>query len=180
MEFELIKLETNEKMENYINQYKINISKISIGRANPEILSSIKVIYYENLTPLNEIASISIPEPTQLLIKPFDISINKDIANVINNSNISIQAVEEGNKVRMTFPPLTTETRKELVKSLSNYTEQSKVQIRLVRQDINKKIKNANLSEDLERDYLNEIQEITNKYILKIDELTKLKDLMTI
>lgn len=180
MELELVQLE--EKMQNYVNKYISNISTISTGRANPEILNSIKITYYNSLMLIKEIASISIPEPRQLLIKPYDKNINKEIVGAINNSNISIHAVDEGDKVRMTFPILTEERRKELVKSLSTFTEQAKVGIRLVRQEANKNIKNSDISEDQEKEELKNIQDITDKYILKIDEITKEKseDLMTI
>lgn len=183
MELELYKMEAQEKMDHAIDSYKGNISKISTGRANPAILSSIKVVYYETPTLINEVASISVPEPRQLLIKPFDMSINADIASVINKTDIGIQAVDEGDKVRMTFPELTTERRKELVKSLSKYTEQAKISIRSARQDANKSIKaDDELTEDDERRYLEEIQKQTDKSILLVDELTKEKekDLMTI
>ena len=180
MELELSKLE--DKMQAHVNKYILNISKISTGRANPEILSSIKVIYYDTPTSIVEISSITIPEPRQLLIKPYDVKINKDIAVAINNSNISILAVDEGDRVRMTFPVLTEERRKELVKDLSTFTEQAKVGIRLVRQEANKDIKSDDISEDQEREELKNIQEITDKYIAKVDEITKKKteDLMTI
>lgn len=180
MELELIELE--EKMQDYVNKYISNISKISTGRANPEILSSIKIMYYDSPISIHEIASITIPEPRQLLIKPYDLKINKEIVGAINNSNISIPAVNEGDRVRMTFPILTEERRKELVKSLSTFTEQAKVGIRLVRQEANKIIKNNDISEDQEREEFKNIQVITDKYISKVDEVTKKKteDLMTI
>ena len=180
MELELLKIE--EKMQDYVNKYISNISKISTGRANPEILSSIKVNYYDSSMSIHEIASITIPEPMQLLIKPYDLKINKEIVSAINNSNIAIPAVNEGDRIRMTFPVLTEERRKELVKSLSTFTEQAKVGIRLVRQEANKIIKNNDISEDQEREEVKNIQDITDKYISKVDEVTKKKseDLMTI
>lgn len=183
MELELYKMDAEDKMDHAVSSYQSNISKISTGRANPAILNSVKVMYYETLTPINELASISVPEPRQLLIKPFDMSINKDISSAINNSNLGVQAVDEGEKTRMSFPELTTERRRELVKSLSKYTEQAKISIRAARADANKSIKaDDELSEDSEREYLESIQQLTNTYIAKIDELTKEKekDLMTI
>lgn len=183
MELELYKMDAEDKMEHSVSSYQSNISKISTGRANPAILDSVKVVYYETPTPINEIASISVPEPRQLLIKPFDMSINKDIVSAINNSNLGVQAVDEGEKTRISFPELTTERRRELVKSLSKYTEQAKISIRSARADANKGIKaDDELSEDVEREYLESIQQLTNTYITKIDELTKAKekDLMTI
>lgn len=183
MELELYKMEAQEIMENSINKYEINLSKISTGRANPQILNSVKIIYYETQTSLHELANISVPEPRQLLIKPFDISISKDIAAAINNSKLGVNAVDEGDKIRIAFPELTTERRRELVKSLVSYTEQARVGVRNGRQEANKAIKHdEELSEDEERLFLNEIQKITDFHIEKIEKLTKEKekDLMTI
>ena len=183
MEYELYELEAQDKMEQAIESYRSNLSKISAGRANPQLLSSIKVIYYETLTPLVEIAAISVPEPRQLLIKPFDRSVNKDIVSAINKASLGVNAVDEGDKARITIPEVTTQRRKELVKSLAKFTEQGKIQVRNARQEANKAIKaDDELSEDVEKSYLEEIQKLTNKFTTKVDEMTKAKekDLMTI
>ena len=183
MEYELYELEAQDKMEQALEGYRANLSKISAGRANPQLLSSVKVIYYETLTPLVEIAAISVPEPRQLLIKPFDRSVNKDIVSAINKASLGVNAVDEGDKARITIPEVTTQRRKELVKSLAKYTEQAKVQVRNARQEANKAIKaDEELSEDAEKAYLEEIQKLTNKFTAKVDEMTKAKekDLMTI
>ena len=183
MELDLYKLEAIEKMEEAISSYKNNLRKISAGRANPGILDGIKVDYYETLTPINELANITVPEARQLLIKPYDMSINKDIVSVINNSRLGVQAVDEGEKTRITFPELTTERRNELVKSLAKYTEQSKIAVRAARADANKRIKvDEELSEDEERSYLEAIQKLTDEHVSKIDLITKEKekDLITI
>ena len=183
MEYELYELEAQDKMEQALEGYRANLSKISAGRANPQLLSSVKVVYYETLTPLVEIAAISVPEPRQLLIKPFDRSVNKDIVSAINTASLGVNAVDEGDKARITIPEVTTQRRKELVKSLAKYTEQAKVQVRNARQEANKAIKaDEELSEDAEKAYLEEIQKLTNKFTAKVDEMTKAKekDLMTI
>lgn len=183
MEYELYELEAQDKMEQALEGYRANLSKISAGRANPQLLSSVKVIYYETLTPLVEIAAISVPEPRQLLIKPFDRSVNKDIVSAINKASLGVNAVDEGDKARITIPEVTTQRRKELVKSLAKYTEQARVQVRNARQEANKAIKaDEELSEDAEKAYLEEIQKLTNKFTAKVDEMTKAKekDLMTI
>ena len=182
MELELIQIDAEDKMQTALDTYSSNISKISTGRANPGILSSIKVIYYDSPSPINEIASITVPEPRQLLIKPYDMSVTADIASAINKTDIGINAVDEGDKIRMTFPELTTDRRKELVKSLAKYTEQAKISIRAARQDANKYLKANELPEDDERHELEEIQKLTDKYIGKVDQITKEKekDLMTI
>lgn len=183
MEIELYKLDAEEHMEKALTNYKSNLTKISAGRANPAILESVRVNYFETPTPINQIAAISVPEPRQLLVKPFDISTTKDVVAAINKASLGVSAVDEGDKARITIPEVTTERRKELVKFLSEYTEQAKIQIRSARQAANKGIKaDQDLSEDDQRFYQDEIQKLTDKYIGLIDETTKLKekDLMTI
>ncbi len=183
MEFELYEMEAKDLMKKSIEQYRSNLTKISVGRANPVILESVVVDYFDTPTPLVQIASISVPDPKQLLIKPFDMSINKDIVTAINKASLGITAVDEGDKTRITMPDITTERRKDLVKSLSKYTEQAKILIRSARQDANKNIKSDDeLSEDDEKTYLNEIQNLTNKFTSEVDSLTKEKEaaLMTI
>lgn len=109
MELDLYLLELDEHSDKAISHYKFELSKISTGRANPQIVKGIKVDYYGIMTPLEELANISVPEPQQLLIKPYDISSVKDIAKALLNANLGINPVDEGNQVRMTFPTLTTE-----------------------------------------------------------------------
>jgi len=183
MELELYKMEAEESMDKALFNYKNNLTKINAGRANPALLDSVKVDYFETPTPINQLAAISVPEPRQLLIKPFDMSINKDITASINKASLGVVAVDEGDKTRITLPEVTTERRRELVKSLSNYTEQAKVQIRSARQNANKGIKgDEELSEDEQRSFQDEIQKLTDKFIAQVDETTKAKekDLMTI
>ena len=183
MELELYKMEAKDGMQEAISSYQVNLNKISAGRANPQLLNSVKVDYYETLTPLNELASISVPEPRQLLVKPFDMNINKDIVSAINSASLGVQAVNEGHQARITIPALTQERRRELVKSLTQYTEQARVKVRQARQDANKMIKaDEELTEDDERIYLDAIQKLTDEHINIINEMTKEKekDLMTI
>ncbi|CAM9102969.1 ribosome recycling factor [Mycoplasma marinum] len=183
MELDLYLMEAEEGMQKAIDNYKINMSKISTGRANPMILNSIKIEYYGTLTPINQLSSISVPEPRQLLIKPFEQNINKDIVSVINSSSLGVNAIDEGHQARINFPELTTDRRRQYVKQLSEYTEQSKISVRSARQEANKMIKkDEELSEDDIRHYLEEIQKLTNSYISKVDLATKEKttELMTI
>ena len=180
---ELLQLEFEEKAEKAMETYKSNLSKIQVGRANPQILSSIKIDYYDVPTPISQVATISVPEPRQLLIKPFDLSLTKLIVGSINSSQLGVLAVDEGDKARMTFPMLTTDRRRELVKSLAKYTEQARVAIRQARQEANKDVKaSEELSEDDVKHFEGEVQKWTDKNIKKIEETTKIKenDLMTI
>ncbi len=183
MELDLYLMEAEEGMSVAIENYGINISRISAGRANPMILNSVKMDYYGTPTPINQLSSVSVPEPRQLLIKPFEQNINKDIVAVINSASLGLNAVDEGHQTRITFPELTTDRRRQLVKNLSEYTEQAKIAVRAARQDANKMIKKDDeLSEDDVRGYLEEIQKLTNSHIAKIDTMTKEKtqELMTI
>lgn len=178
----MIQLVAEEQMQEAIKNYQMNISKISAGRANPNILDHIKVDYFDTLTPLNQIAQISVPEPRQLLIKPYDMTLTKSIVGVINSSSIGVNANDEGDKARITFPELTNERRRELVKSLGQYTEQARVKVRNARQEANKQLKALGLPEDQDKRELETIQKLTDKYIQNIDNETKKKesDLMTI
>lgn len=183
VEYELYELEAEEEMQKAISNYKNNLARINAGRANPNILSGIKVMYYDSLTPLNEIAGISVPEARQLLIKPFDASAIKEILKALNTSSLGLNGVNEGHQIRITFPEVTTQRRKELVKSLSTYAEQARVIIRTARQEVNKKIKNdEDLTEDEEKLYLANIQKVVDRFNGEVDKLTaeKEKELMTV
>ncbi|MHA3786542.1 ribosome recycling factor, partial [Mycoplasma sp. Z244C] len=159
MELEMYLLELEEKCDKAISHYRFELSKISTGRANPQIIKGVRVNYYDTLTPLEELANISVPEPQQLLIKPYDITSVKEIAKALEKANLGILPVDEGSQIRLTFPTLTTERRKEMTKSLAKLTENAKVGVRNARQDINKAIKaDEELSEDVQKNYLDRIQ----------------------
>lgn len=182
-DFEFLLMETEEKMETALTQYEANISKISVGRANPKILDHVKVDYYGTMTPVNQMANISVPEPRQLLIKPYDMTTTKLIVAAINIASLGVNAVDEGDKARISFPELTTERRREMVKSLGQYTEQARVKVRNARQDANKAIKGEDsIPEDDSKAMQDDVQKLTDKFISKIDEATKGKEseLMTI
>ncbi|UUM19323.1 ribosome recycling factor [Mycoplasma sp. 1018B] len=177
MEFELYNYEFDIEAQKVLDHYVFELSKISTGRANPQLVKGIKINYYDSLTSLEELANISVPEAQQLLIKPYDVSINKEITKVILAENLNVAVADEGNQVRLTFAPLTTEKRKELVKGLNKFTESAKVGIRNTRQNVNKRIKaDEELSEDLQRNYLDKIQKLTDEKIAHIDQLTKNKE----
>ncbi len=183
MELDMYLLTFLEESEKAINHYAFELSKISTGRANPQIIKGIRVNYYDTMTPLEELANVSVPEAQQLLIKPFDISCTHEIAKAILNANIGVNPVDEGNQVRLTFPSLTTERRREMVKSLSKITEAARVGVRNARQDVNKDIKaDEELSEDEQKRYLEAVQKEVDKRMAHIDTMTanKEKELMAI
>ena len=179
-EIDLMFLEIEEKMEKALESYNANLVKISVGRANPQILNSIKINYYGELTPINEIANISVPQALQLLIKPYQNDLVKQIIQALSSSNLHLNYVDEGDKVRITFPEVTTERRKELVKMFGQYTEQAKVSIRGARHEILKMIKELKLSEDEEKNQIDKVQKLTNRFIEKTNQrsLEKKAELM--
>ena len=161
----------------------MQITKVAIGRANPNLISKIKINYYDILTPIEELASISVIGALQLVVKPYDIASIKLMEKAILDYKLNVSIANEGHQLRITYPQLTTDKRKELVKQLSVITEQAKVGIRQARQEINKQIKNdEDLSEDLQKHYLEIIQKEIDKSIGKIQNIDQEKqnDLMTI
>ncbi|MCU4706408.1 ribosome recycling factor [Mycoplasma sp. CSL7503-lung] len=177
MDIELYLLELEEKNEKAIQHFKFEMSKLSTGRANPQIIKGVRINYYDTPTSLEELANISVPEPQQLLIKPYDLTSVKEITKALEKANLGILPVDEGNQVRLTFPALTRERRIEMVKNLKKLTENAKVGVRNSRQDVNKLIKaNDELSEDVVKNYLDIVQKHTDQNIEKINELSKEKE----
>ena len=182
-DIELEFLDAEEKMQKTLENYKNKLSRINTGQANPMLLSSIKVNYFGSLMHINELASISINEGTQLLIKPFDHNITRDVVAAINSANLGVQAKNEGDKARINFPKMTQEKRRQLVKSMATTTEEARINIRQIRQHLSKVIKKVDdISEDVTKDFLDDMQDLTNKYIEKVEKIkqAKEKDLLTI
>ncbi|MFA5692994.1 MAG: ribosome recycling factor [Acholeplasmataceae bacterium] len=181
-QIDLLLLEIEEKMEKSVHSLENEFNQIRTGRANPNLLDRIMVSYYGVLTPLKQLASIQIPEATQLYIKPFDPSTLKDIEAAINTSGLDLPPHNDGNGIRLMLPSLTEERRKSLVKDVEKLAEAGKVSIRNIRRDGNDQVKKLSLPEDNERIYLDDIQNLTNKYTELVDEKTKLKtnDLLNI
>ncbi len=183
---EMILLETEEKMELAIEALHREFSKIRTGRANPHLLDSVRVDYYGVPTPISQIGNIGVPEPTQLLIKPFDRSIVVAVEKAILAANIGVTPQNEGTQIRIVIPPLTTERRREFTKQARKLGEEFKVEIRNERRDgisaIKEMEKNSDISEDASKGYQDDIQVLTDKFNKKIDELVKEKeeDIMSI
>ena len=166
---EIKMLSTMEVLDNKLNS-------IRAGRANPAMLSGIMVDYYGTPTPIQSIANITVPEARQLFIKPFDRSAIKNIEKAINESNIGIAPSNNGEVVILTIPELTEERRREYVKQAKSLGEEAKVALRNIRQEDNDKIKKAELPEDEEKLYLEDVQELINKYNKIVDEKVKNKE----
>lgn len=172
--------EATIKMDQAIESFLKNLATVRAGRANPAILNSVFVEYYGAPTPLNQLATISAPEARLLMITPFDKSSIGEIEKAIQKADLGLAPSSDGNVVRISIPPLTEERRRELAKVVGKFAEESKVQLRNVRRETNDQLKkdekNGDLTEDDLRYYQDEVQEVTNRFIAKVDALTKEKE----
>ena len=172
--------EIEEKMERRLNGYSGELKTIRAGRANASVLDKIAIDYYGAMTPIQQVGAISSPDPRQLVIQPWDASVLKEIEKAINASEIGITPQNDGKVIRLNFPPLTEERRKELVKTVKKYTEEAKVQIRNARRDAlddyKKKKKDGDVTEDDLKEIEKDIQKLTDKYIKEIDDICAAKE----
>ncbi len=181
-----IKKQGAEKMEKCIAQLKKELTTIRTGRANPLILDRVLVDYYGAPTKLNQLSQVSVQDGTTLVITPFDKTIVKEIEKALIKADLGITPNSDGIVVRLVFPPLTADRRKELSKEVKAIGENSKVAIRNVRRDLGDEIKKAekaeNLPEDAVRDAQDSIQKLTDKYIKIIEDTVseKEKEVMTV
>lgn len=168
------------KMQKSVGSLKNEFASIRAGRANPAVLDKILVDYYGTPTPINQMAAVSVSEARVLVIQPWDKSLIKEIEKAIQASDIGINPANDGSVIRLTFPQLTEDRRKELVKDLKKYGEEAKVAIRSIRRDANDKLKamkkNSELTEDDLKQGEDKIQKLTDKYIKNIDEVVAEKE----
>jgi len=182
MDYNVVENKMNERIEYLVSE----LGNIRAGRANPQILNKISVEYYGTMTPLNQVASISVPEARQLVIAPWDKSLIGPIMKAIQVAELGINPMNDGNGIRLTFPELNEERRKEIVKTVKSLGEDTKVGIRNARRDAIDEAKKAQkageISEDDLRGVEEKIQKITDKYVAKVDELVtgKEKEVMEI
>ena len=178
--------DAESRMQKTIESVKGDFSAVRAGRANASVLDRIQVEYYGTPTPLNQVASVSSPDPRQLVIQPWDSSLLKAIEKAILTSELGINPQNDGRIIRLTFPQLTEERRKELTKQVRKYAENGKVAIRNIRRDAMDKVKAAKkkseITEDEAKDIEKKLQDVTDKYIKKVDELgaEKEKELMSV
>ena len=176
----------DEKMQKTIEVVKSNFAAVRAGRANAGVLDRITVEYYGAPTPLNQVANIGSPDPRTLTIQPYDMSLLKAIEKAIQTSDLGINPQNDGRVIRLSFPQLTEERRKELTKQVRKYGEEGKVALRNIRRDamddIKKKTKKSELTEDDQKKLEKELQDLTDKRCKDIDELTakKEKELMAV
>ena len=178
--------EFEEKMKKTISVYNENLSEIRAGRANPAILNKIRVDYYGTPTPINQVAGISVPEARLIVIQPWDASTLREIEKAIQASDIGINPSNDGRVIRLVFPALTEERRKQISKEVAQLAEDAKVGIRNIRRDcidkIKAKKKNSEITEDDQKYAEEKIQKITDEFIKKVDEIAdaKTKEIMEI
>ena len=178
-----MKLDTKEfveRMNKSINSYEYELDGVRAGRANPNVLSRINVDYYGSPTPINQIGSVSVPDARTIVIQPWDTSTLKDIEKAILASDIGITPANDGKVIRLVFPQLTEDRRKELKKQVSKLGEDAKVAIRNIRRDAMDKCKdmkkNSEMTEDEQKLSEKSIQDLTDKYIKEIDVITAAKE----
>lgn len=174
---------TKGKMSKSVESFESELSTVRTGIASASILDKIEVMYYGFKTPLNQVASISVPEPRMLMIKAYDKNTLKDIEKAIVEANIGLTPNNDGTVIRIIIPALTEERRKELCKQVSRYSEDCKVAIRNIRRDANDTIKkNKEVSEDTRKGLEEDVQKLTDEFIKKVDEIAKNKekDIMSI
>jgi ribosome recycling factor len=170
-----------EKMKKTISAFKRELASIRAGRANPQLLDRIMVDYYGTPTPLNQVGNVSAPEPRLLVISLWDTSILHEVEKAIQKSDLGINPANDGKLIRLAFPEITEERRKEIVKSAKKKAEESKVAARSIRRDANeafKKDKKASaITEDDFNDLEREVQELTDETVKKIDEILADKEM---
>lgn len=175
-----------DKMEKTLNSLENDFSTIRAGRANPHILDKIRVDYYGSPSPLQQVANVSVPEPRMIQIQPWDASLVKDIEKAIMTSDLGITPTNDGKTIRLVFPELTEERRKELVKDIKKKGENAKVAVRNIRRDANDAVKKNGKANDMSEDEIknleDSVQKMTDKYIEKIDATVeaKSKEIMTV
>lgn len=178
--------EYKDKMQKTIDHMVSDFASVRAGRANPHVLDKIRVDYYGTPTPLQQIGNVSVPDPRMIQIQPWEKSLLKEIEKAIQMSDIGINPSNDGTVIRLVFPELTEERRKELVKDIKKKGEAAKVAIRNIRRDGNDAFKKLSKAEDISEDEIkdleDELQKITDKFIKDVDGLVdeKSKDIMTV
>lgn len=174
-----------EKMKKTLNNLDGELASIRAGRANPNILNKLTVDYYGTPTPIQQVANVSVPEARMIQIQPWEKKIIRDIEKAIQMSDIGINPTNDGTVIRLVFPELTEERRKELVKDVKKKGEAAKVAVRNIRRDGNdafKKLKGSEISEDEIKDLEEDLQKLTDKYVKEVDKSVeaKSKEVLTV
>jgi ribosome recycling factor len=172
--------EVKKRMDGAIEHLRKEMAGLRSGRASVSILDPVQVEAYGTMVPLNQVASLSVPEPTLIVAQPFDPSLMKAIDKAIQGANLGLNPASDGKVLRIPIPPLTEERRREMSKLVHKYAEDGRNAVRQVRRDANDRLKRLlkehKISEDDERRALDEVQKITDQHVLLIDDLQKKKD----
>ena len=172
--------DSKERMEKAIEVLKKNLSGIRTGRANPGLVDSLRVDVYGSPTPIKQVAQVGAPEPTQVVIRPYDAGNIKEIEKAIVGSDLGFNLQSDGRVVRINIPPLSTDVRKKMVSRIKELTEDSKIAIRNVRRDGNKAAEQAekdkDLSEDQRDDIKDKVQDLTKQYEAQATEIAKTRE----
>lgn len=172
--------EYTNRMKKTLDALQSQFSSVRAGRANPAVLDQLRVEYYGTPTPLNQVGTISAPDPRTLLIQPWDATILKAIEKAIQASDLGINPQNDGRVIRLTFPQLTEERRKELTKQVKKYGEDGKIAVRNIRRDAMEAFKaqkkKSEITEDDLKDIEKDMQKITDDYIKEIDKMTAAKE----
>ena len=176
----------DEKMQKTMNNLSEEFGSIRAGRANPHVLDKLRVDYYGTPTPIQQVANVSVPEPRMIQIQPWEASMVKVIEKAIMTSDLGINPTNDGKTIRLLFPELTEERRKELAKDVKKKGENAKVAIRNIRRDANDTFKKLSKSEDISEDEISDLEEqtqkLTDKYIAEVDKAVegKTKEILTV
>ena len=180
MSVDEILLDTEERMEKAIEILKKNLSGIRTGRANPGLVDSVRVDVYGSPTPIKQVASVGAPEPTQIVIRPYDASTIKDIEKAIVQADLGFNPQNDGRVIRINIPALSSDVRKKMVSRIKELTEEAKISIRNVRRDANKAAdtaaKDKEIGEDQRDDVKDSVQEFTKKYEDMATEFAKTRE----
>ena len=178
--FERWTQQAKDKMENNIEAFRSRVRKIRTGRAHPALLESVQVLYYGNQTPLSQMANISSPSPRTLVISPWDMKALKDVEQALVKSNLGITPQNDGKVIRLNFPELTEERRKNLVKEVKKEAEKCRVDLRnnrrIIMEEAKKAVKDKILSEDEQKQLSNEIQKITDQFMEQVEKAIEVKE----
>lgn len=183
---ETLVLEAEEKFEKTSEMYKSNLTQVRAGRANPHVLDKVRVDYYGTPSPINQVGNIAVQDGQCLVISPWDKSLLKEIEKAIQLSDIGINPTNDGNVIRLVFPVLTEERRKDIVKQVKKMSEDAKVAVRNIRRDyldvFKKMNKNKEMTDDEYADYESQVEKLVNKAVEAIEKATgeKEKELMTV
>lgn len=178
-----ISLDCQQRMNKTIESLRATLVTLRTGRANPQMLNGLMIDYYGSPTPVNQVSSISVPEPRQLIIKPYDKNDLKAIVTAIHASDLGLNPINEGVQVRLIIPALTEERRRELTKQARKYGEEAKVAVRNIRREYVDLVKDSDeMTEDYQKRVLDEIQKVTDEAIKGIDQVVadKEKEMMQI